>query len=389
MKQGRNFLVLIVFVFFFSCINETPIDGEGGGSASEETTVTIQLPIEGILTKGTDPDTDLYATAKELEIHNCVIAIFDSNGMLAGYKRVVKGDKDLAAPEDQKVHVGNDPKEPEGNSQCYTIANVTTRRGQGMTILVIANSENARTTPTGTPNQWPAEVGVTTFADYDALYETSLPFLDERLVKVGLLTDYALEEKNTQRIVVALTQLSARIDFRIILGDDLIREGWSYSINRLEKNNQRYVSYLLYPGVPTGYTETDDNPVTVTYATTAEKDIFLQKGHTFYTYQKKCYSTDELAGQHDAVFVDVNLDLMKGELSVNKTYRLLINPKGLGPNKDRNGLLAGNLYEVKAKLNSISLPEEPGGEDIVVELQYEVVGWWGNGETVVSIPDFE
>lgn len=379
MKQVKNFLVLIVLALFYSCANEMPIEGEGGeGPASGETAVTIQLPVEKVLTKGTDPETGLYATAKELEIQDCVIAIFGDNYRLAAYKRVAKGDADLVAPKDTD------------ETKAYTIKNVDVPRGERMHILVIANSENVRSWDMSELTQFPAEIGETSFGDYYSLYETTPSFVNDRLVKIGFEDNVSITGIANEVVTVELTQLSARIDFRVLLSEELIRDGWSHKVNWLEKNNQRHISFLFQPEVPSALVETTNTPVRETYAS---PKVFQQ--HTFYTYEKEWYTEEALAGEHDALFVDVNLDLTKGEFTTNKTYRVLINPKGLGPNKNRHGLLHGNLYDIKARLtkapNIDPDPEpepEPGTDPVDLVLEYEIVSWWGNGAIEVNIPNF-
>jgi len=374
MKLKKIFLVLTVTGLFFSCTNETLMNegtgAEGGGSDGLETTVDIQLPTGEILTRGLDPETGLYATENELEINDCMIAIFNTDGLLAGYKRVVSGNSDLALEVDGKeVPVGTVGPE-DGTSKLYTISNVTTRHGKDMTILVIANSEKQ--------GNFPSDIGVSTYADYKKIIEMTVAFQDSELVKFGTINTDIIPQKD-QSYEIPLTQLSARIDLKLELGNffmdnEFFTGNWDYDINSLTIYNVRHKSLLLDPATSTGESELNV-PVVISFTDDVEaepgkilRQSFKDNGYTFYTYEKPYYSATDLEDEDCEVLkVIVNVDIKNGDNVIKgRNYQMILNPKGLGPQGDRDGLLHGNLYEITAKLNSVSTE---------YKLEYQLIDW--------------
>jgi len=332
MKPEKNLFVFIVVILFFSCTNESLIDGvDVGGAQNLETAVNIQLPLNGVMTRGIDPETGLYATVKELEIRDCVIAIFDSKGVLTGYKRVVNGDEDLVRPE----------------LNSYAITNIITRHGPGMTILVIANS-NAT---------FPSIKGTSTYDMYKRIID-STPFAPDNLVKWGeLLTDITVREKSYK---VELTQLAARIDVKVKLSDELKKElekeSLTYEAESMKIENIRTKSYILTPETAIPNYGEQDGEVFTTLNLTEKFEV------PFYTY--------ETTNSEKPVILTVTMGLTDGNGTAMGTrdYKTILNPL--------TGFKHGNLYEITAKISGI------GTE---IELEYIVALW---NSQVITIPPF-
>lgn len=177
---------------FSSCSSEELVDVPG----NDEIALSFSLAVNDIKTKGDSP----IATAEELQINNCHIAVFDneSNSKTKG-KLITSFDfpregKSLSDPVDG----------------VYTLATEQLIRTWGnskeVKVLAIANiDENVNKVTTSFD-------ACETYEDYQNLVVTSSVFKSDNLVKVGE-TVLTLHNEETYPIRIDLTQLTVRLDF--------------------------------------------------------------------------------------------------------------------------------------------------------------------------------
>jgi hypothetical protein len=197
MKLKNIFLTFILGSIwgFSSCSSEELVDVPG----NDEIALSFSLAVNDIKTKGESS----IATAEELQINNCHIAVFDNDKAKNTYGN-------LLTSFDFPGEDGTMP-EPEGN--VYTLLSAKTIRTFGesksVKFLAIANID-------GTTNKSSvafASENCDTYSEYLAAVVTSESLSDNNLVKVGELEATLTNGATNLEINIPLTQLTARIDF--------------------------------------------------------------------------------------------------------------------------------------------------------------------------------
>lgn len=197
MKLKNIFLTFILGSIwgFSSCSSEELVDVPG----NDEIALSFSLAVNDIKTKGDSP----IATAEELQINNCHIAVFDNDKAKNTYGNLLTS---FDFPEE-------DGTMPEPEDNVYTLLSAKTIRTFGesksVKFLAIANID-------GTTNKSSvafASENCDTYSEYLAAVVTSESLSDNNLVKVGELETTLTNGATNLEINIPLTQLTARIDF--------------------------------------------------------------------------------------------------------------------------------------------------------------------------------
>ena len=212
MKLKKIFLLLgITIGGFLSCTSESVIDEPLIGSQE----LSILLTSGNVTTKAEEVPSDW-----ERKINDCHVAIFNAEGTRIYSKNFTSlGDPDTNAD----------------GHPAYTLSLGDVRTfGKGVkkiSVYILANA-----------GDYSAFDAYDSYSDYreKGRIET-YPFVADKLVKAGLKADETLEydtktpSNNTKEIIVPLTQLTARVDFKGIevtgqSGEDQADGGWQTGV---------------------------------------------------------------------------------------------------------------------------------------------------------------
>lgn len=222
----RNFLLVVMSGFMFSCSNEELVEIP---DTQQIEGLSVILASKTVPTKAVgDADTPyLYATQEELQVNKAHIAFFEV-GLDGVGKRIGVADATFS---------GSNATTSTGDTIAYRIDNISIEDGLGknVRILAIANSANDYSTYT-TYSQYKAAIE----CNLDAANQPTATFTATNLVKVGEL-DYSFDSSSENPVIeIAMTQLAARVDIKLniaIPGEELkpdtvwtlnpsIVEGW-------------------------------------------------------------------------------------------------------------------------------------------------------------------
>lgn len=193
MKLKNIFLTFILGSIwgFSSCSSEELVDVPG----NDEIALSFSLAVNGIKTKG---DSQI-ATAEELQINNCHIAVFDNENNSETEGKLITS---FDFPREEQYL--SDPVDG-----VYTLATEQLIRTWGKSkkvkVLAIANIDEVNKVSTSFD-------ACETYDDYQNLLVTSSVFNADNLVKVGE-TVLTLYNEKIYPIRIDLTQLTVRLDF--------------------------------------------------------------------------------------------------------------------------------------------------------------------------------
>lgn len=191
-------MMLVVAGGFTACVNEIPVEGPDGGQPGE---LSIVFAVGDIQTKAAEGYT--YATDKEVQVNDFHVALFDatSNARI--------GDKDILTS-DASSYVTTE----EQNKKAYQVSfsDISAKEHPSVYAVVIANYTDKSLDFSS----------CTTFDSYKKVVDEKSAFSDTtKLMKVGRSTNTPISVSGANKIVVPLTQLTARIDFKgVIVGDE-------------------------------------------------------------------------------------------------------------------------------------------------------------------------
>lgn len=193
-------MMLVVAGGFTACVNEMPVEGPDGGQLGE---LSIVFAVGDIQTKAADGYT--YATDEEVHINDFHVALFDatSNARI--------GDKDILTS-DASSYVTTE----EQNKKAYQVSfsDISAKEHPSVYAVVIANyKDKDKSLDFSSCGK---------FDDYKKVVNETSAFSDTtKLMKVGKSADTPISVGGANRIIVPLTQLTARIDFKgVNIGDE-------------------------------------------------------------------------------------------------------------------------------------------------------------------------
>lgn len=194
MSPRNIILMLLLTGLFYSCVDE-----EFVGYCLEPASLSVKLNIGNVETKAYGIDQPYtYATAEELYVDKCAIAIFDmekTDKPLIAFKYAQSGSDDFVA----YTTTQND-------TLAWGINNIETKARQ---LLVLAIANLAEAADFGNLPNYAAFTEQITSARFDNNYDPNT------LVKVGAITTTLTP--GTNEIEVPMTQLAARVDLKIKL----------------------------------------------------------------------------------------------------------------------------------------------------------------------------
>ncbi|WP_293674437.1 fimbrial protein [uncultured Parabacteroides sp.] len=328
-------LISAIGLILISCSKESMVDGPDVTGKSD-TSFDITLVSEGVETKASAPGYT-YATADEIKIQTCAIAVFDTSGKMVGFNYSTFSG------------VSNDTYE---SKEAYKITGIETRSGD-VKILVVANPVLS-------------EAALKALNTYAAFKAQSIAHNDanatsltaSNLIKFGEVTK-TLGTTTKQTIVVPLTQVAARVD---VTYNVTIANGWKVKLGDNTIRNINVQSNIFLP-------EYKINEYTFGAQTLKDKSNVAISDNkiSFYTYEKD-----------NPVTILVPVELSYSSRKENKTYQLPLLPTFVAQQCSTNGFVHGHYYEVTGNM-SIDL-------ELNCTIKWEV-------ETLepvtVTIPDFK
>lgn len=210
MKLKNILLTVSVAGMLFSCVAEDiiePAQSKGG----TDVTLDLSLKMSDISTTKAIGDANKpykYAKPEELEVSQCLIAIFRMNGTTPGELLVKPTTATISGSTliPTVISMSND-------TLAYKIAGVKAKTGK-VRVLVIANSALASTLSALKPNE-------AYYSDFSNAIETTQftsTFEAKNLVKVGYFdTDLLPADDKTRELLIPMVQLAARVDLNIII----------------------------------------------------------------------------------------------------------------------------------------------------------------------------
>lgn len=192
-------MMLVVAGGFTACVNEIPVEGPGGGQPGE---LSIVFAVGDIQTKAAEGYT--YATDKEVQVNDFHVALFDakSNARIGDPKDILTSETSSYVTTEE-----NDKK-----AYQVSFSDISTTEHPSVYAVVIANYTDKSLDFSS----------CTTFDSYKKVVDEKSAFSDTtKLMKVGRSTNTPISVSGANKIVVPLTQLTARIDFKgVIVGDE-------------------------------------------------------------------------------------------------------------------------------------------------------------------------
>lgn len=194
---------------FTACVNEIPVDGPDSGRPGE---LSIVFAVGDAQTRATSASEGNYeyATDKEVQINNFHVALFDATS-----DAVIKSE-DVTAP-GQNLENEEDWR---GGKKTYKVSftDISVKDHPSVYAIVIANYNN-KVDQAGETIDFSACENLT---DYNKVVKETAAFSDATLLmKVGKSADTPISLERTNEVIVPLTQLTARIDFKgVVVGEE-------------------------------------------------------------------------------------------------------------------------------------------------------------------------
>lgn len=194
---------------FTACVNEIPVDGPDSGRPGE---LSIVFAVGDAQTRATSASEGNYeyATDKEVQINNFHVALFDATS-----DAVIKSE-DVTAP-GQNLENEEDWR---GGKKTYKVrfTDISVKDHPSVYAVVIANYNDK-------VDQNDRAFDFSACANFDAykkVVKETAAFSDTTsLMKVGKSASTSISLGKTNEVIVPLTQLTARIDFKgVVVGEE-------------------------------------------------------------------------------------------------------------------------------------------------------------------------
>ena len=213
---------------FTACVNEMPVDGPDGGQPGE---LSIVFAVGDAQTKATSASEGnyVYATDKEVKVNNVHVALFNA----ASHARIKFSDVfDEASGEwvdDKKTYK-------------TTFTDISVKDNPFVYAVVIANYSE-KSNPSGQAIDFSS---CENFDAYKKVVQESAGFADTtQLMKVGKSVNTTIVVDAVNKVVVPLTQLTARIDFKgVIVGDEPATKALSTKAGEVIETSEASYGYL-------------------------------------------------------------------------------------------------------------------------------------------------
>lgn len=288
---------------FSACTSEELIDN-GGTEEGKDTSLSLVLTTGEPATKAAEGYQ--YATADEIKVSNCVVALFKMNGTTVGdmIGKVESFDFDAS-------------NTTYNNKPAYSLNNIPAKTGN-VRILVVANATNADYTDFTTWSQF-----------MEASTEKAL--VENDLVKVGWL-DKELVAPVASTIAVPLAQLSAKVKLDISTSDP---SSWTYAISKITVENINKKTDLI---LTSANSQKSLEQLVLDNSNNAERFADL----SFYTYENPLAESVKIT-------IEGTLSEENG-ISETKKYSVELN-KTVDNARLAEGLCHGTLYNIKGKID--------------------------------------
>lgn len=194
---------------FTACVNEIPVDGPDSGRPGE---LSIVFAVGDAQTRATSASEGnyLYATDKEVQINNFHVALFDATS-----NAVIKSE-DVTAPGSNL----ESKEDWEDGKKTYKVrfTDISVKDHPSVYAVVIANYNDK-------VDQNDRAFDFSACANFDAykkVVKETAAFSDTTsLMKVGKSANTPISLGTTNKVIVPLTQLTARIDFKgVVVGEE-------------------------------------------------------------------------------------------------------------------------------------------------------------------------
>lgn len=208
---------------FTACVNEMPVDGPDVGQPGE---LSIVFAVGDAQTKAADGYT--YATDKEIQINDFHVALFDA-----------KTNVRIGEPKDIETSAASSYVTTEEDSKkAYQVSfsDISTVVHPSVYAVVIANYKDKSLDFSS----------CTKFDDYKKVVNETSAFSDTtKLMKVGTSDNTPISVGTANKVVVPLTQLTARIDFKgVIVGDEPTTKALSTKAGEVIETSEASYEYL-------------------------------------------------------------------------------------------------------------------------------------------------
>lgn len=208
---------------FTACVNEMPVDGPDVGQPGE---LSIVFAVGDAQTKAADGYT--YATDKEIQINDFHVALFD-----AGNHQRIGAPKDISISDASSYTTTE-----ENNKKAYQVSfsDISTALHPSVYAVVIANYKDKSLDFSS----------CTKYDDYKKIVNEISAFSDTtKLMKVGKSANTTIAVDAVNKVVVPLTQLTARIDFKgVIVGDEPATKALSTKAGEVTGTSEASYGYL-------------------------------------------------------------------------------------------------------------------------------------------------
>lgn len=232
----RNIISVICVMAsaFTACVNEMPVDGPDVGQPGE---LSIVFAVGDAQTKATTASEGdyVYATDKEVQINNFHVVLFDASS-----NAVIKSES-ITAPAASLIA---NTEEWENGKKTYKVnfTDISVKDHPSIYAVVIANYSDKK----DSNGQTLDFSSCTDFKGYQKVVKETAAFADTTtLMKVGKSANTQIAVNAVNKVVVPLTQLTARIDFKgVVVTDGSTTKTFSTKAGGVTETSDPVYSYL-------------------------------------------------------------------------------------------------------------------------------------------------
>lgn len=300
-------LISAMSLALVACSEESVID-ETDVMGKPDTSFDITLVTDGVETKAAPAGYE-YATAEEIKIQTCAVAVFagDGDSKMVGFKYATFNGQ-------SNTHLGS--------KEAYEVKDVETKSGN-VKVLVVAN-------PSLTEVELKALNTYNKFKAQSISHTDANSFVASNLIKFGEVTQ-VLGTDTRPSIVVPLTQVAARVDVTYNVN---VESGWTAT---LEKNTIKNINVQSKVFLPV-YDR--NNYIFGSQALKNKSGVAIsQNKMSFYTYEK-----------NTAIDIEVPVTLRYNKRTERRTYNLSLLPTYVEGKCSTNGIVHGHYYEVTGNM---------------------------------------
>lgn len=260
---------------FTACVNEMPVDGPDGGQPGE---LSIVFAVGDAQTKATSASEGnyVYATDKEVKVNNVHVALFNATSHARIKSSNVFDEASGEWVDDKKTY-------------RTTFTDISVKDNPSVYAVVIANYG-------GKSNPSDEAIDFSSCENFDAykkVVQESAGFADTtQLMKVGKSVNTNIAVDAVNKVVVPLTQLTARIDFKgVIVGDEPATKALSTKAGEVIETSEASYEYLLD-------TEITDNDLLTSLITSIDNKISSSDltWTPLQTKEENAYRTNKVTG---------------------------------------------------------------------------------------------